>query len=568
MSPRRSSRARTTQPPPSVATHSNSSSSVSSARTDRASRTSAKQTSPPKSSTPHSLSSEEPEEAPHDAQPEPPLTRRRTREHDNDEDESAKLDDELDDDIAEEDEVTRCVCGYQEYPGLPSDSIKPGMSLADLEAQADELGGLFIQCDVCKVWQHGGCVGIMDEAASPDEYFCEECRKDLHKVTTSSKGQKYSRYLPVYDQQHGKHRKSSVSKESEGNSAKDKDRNNRASVDSFGKRRSTMNSRAAYDEDEVLRKVLEESKHEGGTTSENGNRKKRSRDDSEETKPEIKRQRTGSRSPSNSPVLESEDDSTKASAPKQKPRGAAAKSQREKEQRDKERETQRNEAANRRKGRAERRKGDDPEDPEPTPTPAAEEPPMPPQAPEPAVPEPPAVEPKPMPVPRRGGRPPQKSRGRLGRNQYSRDTAPATNGTSPKNDTAQSPQTSATNGMSNGHDSSDGAAGQKPTKTKNWRLQKLSWNDIRRPAGAMQSYIAQRQVEMATAEKHMSVAPAVQPAIDATNGDALPPAAKDEDADLAKFKDLSTTQMMDFLSRDLVHWQQMISEPMDKSPRP
>ena len=139
-----------------------------------------------------------------------------------------------------------------------------------------------------------------------------------------------------------------------------------------------MNSRAAYDEDEVLRKVLEESRHEGGPSSENGNRKKRSRDDSEEcvslaasqttgistdtlchrTKPEIKRQRTSSRSPSNSPVLESEDDSTKASAPKQKPRGAAAKSQREKEQRDKERENNRNEAANRRKGRAERRKGD------------------------------------------------------------------------------------------------------------------------------------------------------------------------------------------------------------------
>jgi hypothetical protein len=28
----------------------------------------------------------------------------------------------------------------------------------------------------------------MDEAASPDEYFCEECRKELHKVTTSPKG--------------------------------------------------------------------------------------------------------------------------------------------------------------------------------------------------------------------------------------------------------------------------------------------------------------------------------------------------------------------------------------------
>jgi hypothetical protein len=87
----------------------------------------------------------------------------------------------------------------------------------------------------------------------------------------------------VYDQQQSKNRKSSVSKESDGHPGKDKDRNNRASVDSFGKRRSTMNSRAAYDEDEVLRKVLEESKHEGATTSENGgNRKKRSRDDSEE----------------------------------------------------------------------------------------------------------------------------------------------------------------------------------------------------------------------------------------------------------------------------------------------
>lgn len=45
-----------------------------------------------------------------------------------------------------------------------------------------------------------------------------------------------------------------------------------------------MNSRAAYEEDEMLRKVIEESKHEGdGVKAENGNRKgKRSRDESEE----------------------------------------------------------------------------------------------------------------------------------------------------------------------------------------------------------------------------------------------------------------------------------------------
>lgn len=182
------------------------------------------------------------------------------------------------------------------------------------------------------------------------------------------------------------------------------------------------------------------------------------------------------------------------------------------------------------------------------------------------VPDTPTTELKSMPTARRGGRPPQKSRGRLGRNQYTRDSMAATNGASPKNDIAQSPQAGATYGASNGHDSSDGTAGHKPTKSKNWRLQKLSWNDIRRPAGAMQSYIAQRQVEMA-GEKRPSVSQAVQPAAGLTNGESNREAANEEESDLSKFKDLSTTQMMDFLSRDLVHWQQLILEPLDKSPR-
>lgn len=193
MSPRRSSRARTTQPPPGVtAAHSTSSSSASSSRGDRATKHNHKQSSPHKSSTPHSLSSEELDEPPRGSQAEPPQTRRRAREQDNDEDDTVKLDDELDDEIAEEDEVTRCVCGQQEYPGPPADAgkSKDGQpsSLTDSDILGDEAGGLFIQCDICKVWQHGGCVGIMDEAASPEEYFCEECRKDLHKLMTSSKG--------------------------------------------------------------------------------------------------------------------------------------------------------------------------------------------------------------------------------------------------------------------------------------------------------------------------------------------------------------------------------------------
>ena len=189
MPPQRRSRAGTSQPPPSMPPSQShtSSASVSSRGTERATRSNHRQSSPQKSSTPHSLSSEDAE-----ITVEPPQTRRRTRGRDNEEDDSTKLEDELDDDIAEEEEVTRCICGQQEYPGPPLDSgrSRSGQtaSMANPDAQGDDAGGLFIQCDICKVWQHGGCVGIMDEAASPDEYFCEECRKDLHKVMTSPKG--------------------------------------------------------------------------------------------------------------------------------------------------------------------------------------------------------------------------------------------------------------------------------------------------------------------------------------------------------------------------------------------
>lgn len=196
------------------------------------------------------------------------------------------------------------------------------------------------------------------------------------------------------------------------------------------------------------------------------------------------------------------------------------------------------------------------EPPEATPTPT-EEPAVPAIPSVSAPPEAPMESLKPTPAARRGGRPPQKSRGRLGRNQYSRDALSAANGPSPATDALNSPQPSGTNGNNNGHESSDGATGHKTTKTKNSRLHKLSWNDIMRPAGAMQSYIAQRQVEMA-GEK-ASPAPAVQAP---TNGEQHQ--AELTDTELSAFKNLSTTQMMDYLSRDLVHWQKMITEQKEK----
>ena len=100
----------------------------------------------------------------------------------------------IDDDNEDEgdEEVTRCICGNLEYPGLPVSAGDSGKGSSkhdsDSAAFAEDSTGWFIQCDDCKVWQHGGCVGILDELKSPDEYFCEQCRKDLHKVTTTANG--------------------------------------------------------------------------------------------------------------------------------------------------------------------------------------------------------------------------------------------------------------------------------------------------------------------------------------------------------------------------------------------
>ena len=100
---------------------------------------------------------------------------------------------------------------------------------------------------------------------------------------------RYSRYLPVYESQSSRvsQRKNSlvkgIEKGVEMKPGKDKEKHARAMADSLTKRRSTMNSRAAYDEEEVLRKVIEESKVEGPLTAQEISRKgKRSRDESEE----------------------------------------------------------------------------------------------------------------------------------------------------------------------------------------------------------------------------------------------------------------------------------------------
>jgi len=78
-------------------------------------------------------------------------------------------------------DVTRCICGQSDYPGLPGIRDFSGTPLPDA-------GRTFIQCDTCRVWQHCGCVGINDDAAIPNHYFCELCRKDLHCLIIDPQG--------------------------------------------------------------------------------------------------------------------------------------------------------------------------------------------------------------------------------------------------------------------------------------------------------------------------------------------------------------------------------------------
>ena len=132
-----------------------------------------------KSATPHSLSSEETSEPP----------RRSQRSHHTKEEEAVKNDEDVVDDVVEDEEVTRCICGQQDYPGPPLSEAFRGN-----DDQSEEVGGLFISCDGCSVWQHGGCVGIIEDSQVPDKYYCEECKPRLHELHTDSRG--YVTILP------------------------------------------------------------------------------------------------------------------------------------------------------------------------------------------------------------------------------------------------------------------------------------------------------------------------------------------------------------------------------------
>ncbi|KAI6370812.1 hypothetical protein MCOR25_004102 [Pyricularia grisea] len=502
---RRSSRAR----PGQSQSQAPSSSSSTSGRAERSSRSSTNKVSSPQLTA--SSISEPPDDGLAVAEPlVRSLRSNRVREAENSSrektaDASAYSMASSDNEVQEDDESVRCICGLEDYPGPPviKDDHKHAAAKEALDLEPflaadvpDEVAGFFLQCDVCKVWQHGGCVGILNADSSPDEYFCEKCRKDLHKISVASNGQRYSLYLPVNRPSRSNSRHT-ISKEKEKEPPKSpkgrESKSSRAAAAALAshKRRSTLNSRHVYDEEEELRRAIEASKEEAGTgePSEGSTKRiKRGRSDSVEKTEFTKRQRTSSRSPT--PVDESaiQDDSddgpSKTSSQKSKSRNPTVRNQ----QRDlqkaekEEREKQKAEAANKRKSRAERRRADDSDISEEIPlaarattarstAPAAEIPPPPPP--------PRAVSPQPTPevkTDKSSSKSKKSGSRKKGRNQYTkdRDRSP---GRSQSRDVPD-PVAGATNagGTGTGQSRSRNAK----TQAKHEKDKEMSWLDMER----------------------------------------------------------------------------------------
>ncbi|KAF9049757.1 hypothetical protein BJ165DRAFT_1453476 [Panaeolus papilionaceus] len=132
--------------------------------------------------------------------------------------------------------ITRCICGSTE--------------------DDPDAGEFMVQCETCKVWQHGLCMGYLSEdQVHDDDYYCEECRPDLH-TDLVRKTKRPARQTsatsrsdhPANSRVSRSHSPSHLSKQA-------------------SKRRNTMNSRdAAFDES--LKEIIEATAAEAAAVNE------------------------------------------------------------------------------------------------------------------------------------------------------------------------------------------------------------------------------------------------------------------------------------------------------------
>ncbi|KAK6820803.1 hypothetical protein PG987_015203 [Apiospora arundinis] len=414
------------------------------------------------------------------------------------------------------------------------------------------------------------------------------------------RSQKYSIYLPIHRPSRSTSRAASAATHGTRSPKGNERKSSRASASAAAaaashKRRSTMNSRdAAYDEEEQLRRAIEASKEDAipEELEAGGRRPKRGRDDEEESSESIiKRQRTNSKSPSPSadqaPIEsreESEDESSTRNGVSKKSSRNNVRNQREKTERDERREEQerkRVEAANKRKGRAERRRADDsdPSDEMPSSTRAAvsrttesAQPPDLPMSSQPAPDTPPA-NPPPSASHKKKAAPQHRKKGR---NQYTKDRD--------GHDHDDSPARSMSRDIARNQDdhgvthtkSSINESHNKHTnaKAKGGMSSKITMSDLKRRANNILEFISRTQVELANEPLSEKNSPRHETTDDRSAID-MPPiqvngaqASDEKDCmdilatkpptslvPLKDFKDMSCVEMMDSLTRDLVKWQ-------------
>jgi len=208
-------------------------------------------------------------------------------------------------------------------------------------------------------------------------------------------------------------------------------------------------------------------------------------------------------------------------------------------------------------------------------------------APEPSQPSPDASAPAqeaaaPRPSTRKTGRPPARRGGRLGRNQYTRDRDTNGNGVD-ANHSANSPRrgqshdTGADSPKGNGNGSGtngvhvNGGESGKPSKPRYMNPHRTTMNEMKRRVAAILEFISRMQVEMAVngegsppagngdrpngngakgvEETTAGAGGESAAAADGEGGAEQPPKERD-------FKDLSSVEMMDVLTRHLLKWQQ------------
>ncbi|KAJ6586970.1 hypothetical protein DFH09DRAFT_1142129 [Mycena vulgaris] len=131
----------------------------------------------------------------------------------------------------EENGVTRCICGREDDP---------------------DAGEFMVQCETCKVWQHGLCMGYDSEALlQDDDYYCEQCRPEFH-TEYLKKSRRKARHSSTTS-----HHTAAPPRQSRSHSP--------SYLKQPSKRRNTMNSRdAAFDEN--LKEILETTAAEAGAT--------------------------------------------------------------------------------------------------------------------------------------------------------------------------------------------------------------------------------------------------------------------------------------------------------------